>query len=61
MPYFNIEDLIGWYDSDANHFLCDECFSKNENVEEKDYKPVNADELDGDHLFICDECGERFR
>ena len=61
MPCFNIENLIGWQDSDTNYFICDKCFLKRKDLKEKDFETVSEDELDGDHLFICDECGEKFR
>ncbi len=62
MPYINTEKetIIGWYDTDANRFLCDECFSKEKDIEDKDYEPIVEDEMDSKDLYICDECRERF-
>lgn len=69
MPLINKEKIIGWYDESINHFLCDECFSKElirEDKEKdyqpvvKDYQPVVEDKIRREDMYICDECGERF-
>ena len=60
MPYIDQEDIIGWYNKSTNHFLCDECFTKVQDIERKDYEPVEKDEMDFKDLYICDECSERF-
>lgn len=60
MPCLNLENLIGWYSPARDHFLCDKCAPDNPN-ELEGYEPVMEDDLDGEHLYICDECVERFR
>ncbi len=60
MPYINQEKIIGWHDESTNRFLCDECFSKEKDIEEKDYEPVLEDKMKDEDLYICDGCKERF-
>lgn len=56
------EKIIGWYDESINHFLCDECFSKevNRKDKEKNYQPVVEDEIREEDMYVCDTCGEKF-
>lgn len=60
MGYLNTESLIGWHNESTNHFLCDECFEKEKDIEKNNYEPVMGDRLRDEDMYICDACGKRF-
>ncbi len=60
MPLINIEQLVGWYDKDSDHFLCNRCFVEEKNIKKNDYEPIMENEIVSGYMFICDVCGEKF-
>lgn len=60
MPYINQEKIIGWYNSETDCFLCNECSAEEKDIEENDYEPILEDEMRSEDLYICDECKEKF-
>jgi len=60
MGLINKEQLVGWYNENDNHFLCDKCFLKEKDIEKADYEMVMENEIRSEDMFICDVCKERF-
>jgi len=58
--WINSEELIGRYCERIDHFLCEECFEHTDEIDTRDYEPIQQDKLKSEDLLICDNCGAEF-
>ena len=50
-----IKKIIGWYNESIDHFLCENCFPRIENLDKEGYKSKTEDDLIKD-VYTCDAC-----
>ena len=50
-----IKQIIGYYKESIDHFLCNDCFLKLNNLKKEDCNTITEDDLIKD-VYICDAC-----